>query len=96
MPKVWPVSLVADLENRARVNLVTPGFIIADQNRRLLTEEDGALTARGKQIIDHTPMGRFATAEEMAGAFLYFASEHSRFTTGAQLVVDGGFSASTI
>jgi NAD(P)-dependent dehydrogenase (short-subunit alcohol dehydrogenase family) len=44
----------------------------------------------------HTPMGRFGEADELAGAALLLASDAGRFITGAELVVDGGFSAMTI
>jgi len=42
-----------------RVNAIAPGFFLTDQNRALLTNADGSLTARGNKIIDHTPMGKF-------------------------------------
>jgi len=42
-----------------RVNAIMPGFFIAEQNRRVLTDADGSLTERGKLIVQHTPFGRF-------------------------------------
>ena len=42
-----------------RVNAISPGFFIAEQNRALLTNEDGSLTSRGETIINNTPMKRF-------------------------------------
>lgn len=76
-----------------RVNAVAPGFFIADQNRRLLTNEDGSLTQRGKTIIDNTPMGRFGEAHELCGIIHWLSSDASSFVTGAIIPVDGGFSA---
>lgn len=79
-----------------RVNAISPGFFPADQNRRLLMNEDGSYTERGGQIINHTPMGRFGKAEELDGAVVWLASDGSTFVTGQNLVVDGGFSSTTI
>ncbi|MEI7836204.1 MAG: SDR family NAD(P)-dependent oxidoreductase, partial [Planctomycetota bacterium] len=42
-----------------RVNAIAPGFFLTDQNRFLLTNQDGTRTTRGQQILDHTPMGRY-------------------------------------
>jgi NAD(P)-dependent dehydrogenase (short-subunit alcohol dehydrogenase family) len=75
-----------------RVNAIAPGFFVAEQNRALLLEPDGRLTARGQAIISHTPMARFGEPEELLGALLWLASDASRFVTGAVVAIDGGFS----
>jgi NAD(P)-dependent dehydrogenase (short-subunit alcohol dehydrogenase family) len=80
-----------------RVNTITPGFFPAEQNRRLLYNEDGTPTARAESILTHTPMGRFGRAEELVGAAIFLASGRaSSFVTGADIRVDGGFLAQTI
>jgi len=80
-----------------RVNALSPGFFPAEQNRALLTNPDGTYTARGEQIIGHTPMARFGKPDELAGAVVWLASSRaSSFVTGQNIVVDGGFSATTI
>jgi NAD(P)-dependent dehydrogenase (short-subunit alcohol dehydrogenase family) len=80
-----------------RVNSITPGFFPAEQNRRLLFNEDGTPTARAQLILGHTPMGRFGEPSELAGAAVFLASaKASRFVTGADICVDGGFLAQTI
>jgi NAD(P)-dependent dehydrogenase (short-subunit alcohol dehydrogenase family) len=80
-----------------RVNSLTPGFFPAEQNRRLLFNPDGSPTARGQQILGHTPMGRFGQAEELIGAAVFLASARAAgFVTGADICVDGGFLAQTI
>ncbi|MHA7128742.1 SDR family oxidoreductase [Algoriphagus namhaensis] len=76
-----------------RVNALAPGFFLTEQNRTLLTEEDGSLTQRGQQIISHTPMDRFGNPEDLLGAIHWLCSDASRFVTGTVVEVDGGFSA---
>lgn len=78
-------------QGKVRVNAVMPGFFLGEQNRRLLTNEDGSLTERGKLIIQNTPFGRFGQPEELHGAIQYLISDASAFVTGAVLGVDGGF-----
>jgi len=79
-----------------RVNAISPGFFPAEQNRRLLMNDDGSYTERGQQIINHTPMKRFGKPEELDGVVVWLASDGSTFVTGQNLVVDGGFSSTTI
>ncbi|MFN2283681.1 MAG: SDR family oxidoreductase, partial [Anaerolineae bacterium] len=77
-----------------RVNALAPGFFLTEQNRFLLTEEaTGNLTARGKTIIDHTPMGRFGVPEDLISTTLWLLSDGANFVTGVIVPVDGGFSA---
>ena len=76
-----------------RVNALAPGFFLTDQNRRLLTHENGSLTERGNTILTHTPMGRFGEPEDLVGTTLWLSSNQSKFVTGVVVPVDGGFSA---
>ncbi|MCK5821566.1 MAG: SDR family oxidoreductase [Bacteroidales bacterium] len=76
-----------------RVNAIAPGFFIGEQNRRLLTNEDGSFTPRGQDVIRKTPMGRFGEADELSGAVMYLLSDAAKFVTGVVLPIDGGFSA---
>lgn len=76
-----------------RVNAIAPGFFLTEQNRSLLTQEDGSLTSRGKEIIAHTPFRRFGNPEDLHGALLWLCSDASRFVTGTVVRVDGGFTA---
>lgn len=74
-----------------RVNVLVPGFFPAEQNRKVLTPD------RVASILGHTPMGRFGEARELVGATLLLASERAGgFITGTELVVDGGFHATSI
>jgi NAD(P)-dependent dehydrogenase (short-subunit alcohol dehydrogenase family) len=80
-----------------RVNSITPGFFPAEQNRKLLFNDDGSPTARTKAILGHTPMGRVGVTDELVGAAIFLASHHaSSFITGTDLRVDGGFLSQTI
>lgn len=80
-----------------RVNSITPGFFPAEQNRKLLFNDDGSPSARAQQILGHTPMARFGTAAELQGAVVFLASDAaSSFVTGTDIRVDGGFLSQTI
>lgn len=88
------VHLAEEYSANIRVNAVMPGFFLTEQNRFLLTDkETGALTARGKKIIEHTPMRRFGSPDDLTGAVLWLLSPASKFVTGAVVPVDGGFTA---
>jgi NAD(P)-dependent dehydrogenase (short-subunit alcohol dehydrogenase family) len=88
------VHMAQEYSPHIRVNAIAPGFFLTEQNRFLLTEEEtGALTPRGRSIIDHTPMARFGDPEELVGVLLWLLSPASRFVTGIIVPIDGGFSA---
>ncbi len=88
------VHMAKQYSPKIRVNAVAPGFFLTDQNRYLLTDkESGELTARGKAIIDHTPMARFGTPEDLLGTVLWLMSPASAFVSGVVVPVDGGFQA---
>lgn len=74
-----------------RVNALAPGFFVADQNRRLLLNEDGSTTQRGTDVLAHTPMGRFGDPGDLAAAAIFLASEGARFVSGITLPVDGAY-----
>lgn len=77
-----------------RINAIAPGFFLTEQNRALLTNEDGSLTERSHKIISHTPMRRFGTPDDLLGTLLWLVDEDmSGFVTGITIPVDGGFMA---
>ena len=88
------VHMAQEYSPNIRVNAIAPGFFHTTQNHYLLYDEKtGALTQRGKSIIDHTPMKRFGKPEDLLGAVLWLLSPASEFVTGAVIAIDGGFSA---
>lgn len=88
------VYLAMEYSDKIRVNAVAPGFFLTDQNRYLLTDQQtGELTKRGRQIIDHTPMGRFGSPDDLIGTIIWLVSDAARFVTGITVPVDGGFSS---
>ena len=96
----WTKYLCAEVAMKfgegIRVNAIAPGFILTNQNRSLLTNPDGTLTARGNTIVAHTPIGRFLEPEELFGTLHWLASDASKAVTGTVAVVDGGFDAFSI
>lgn len=75
-----------------RVNNVAVGFLVGEQNRRLLLDEDGTPTARGLEILNATSQHRFLTPADVAPPVLYLAdSAVSGGVNGHTLRVDGGF-----
>lgn len=76
-----------------RVNAIAPGFFLTNQNRALLTNEDGSLTQRGQDVIRQTPFKRFGKPEELCGTIQYLISDAASFVTGTVAVVDGGFNS---
>ena len=68
-----------------------PGFFPTEWNKKHFIDKK-----RKKQIIDHTPMKRFGDPKELIGATLWLASDASKFVTGTELTVDGGFSCMSI
>jgi len=78
-------------QNFLRVNAIRPGFFPTEWNRKnFITPE------REKAILEHTPMARFGDPSELVGAVLWLGSDASKFVTGSEVVVDGGFSCMTV
>ena len=88
------VHMAKEYNPNIRVNAIAPGFMLTEQNRYLLIDQEtGELTPRGKAIIEHTPQGRFGTPEDLLGTVLRLLSPASAHVTGIVVPVDGGFSA---
>ena len=80
---------------KIRVNAIAPGFFVNDRSRKILCTPNGGLTARGEQVMAHTPAQRFGEAKELLGCVDWLLDdEKSGFVTGITVPVDGGFLAS--
>jgi NAD(P)-dependent dehydrogenase (short-subunit alcohol dehydrogenase family) len=80
-------ELASKQGDKIQVNAIASGFFIGNQNRRLLTKEDGSYTDRVKSIISNTPMARFGDASELNGMVVhYLLSDASSFVTGSILI----------
>ena len=74
-----------------RANCISPGFFPAEQNRKILDKE------RTDKVMAKTPMSRFGEPSELDGALLLLASDRAgSFITGANLLVDGGFTSTAL
>ena len=71
-----------------RCNSVHPGPILTP-----MTEQRRADPVVYQRMLSRIPMGRYGTADEVALAVLYLASDESAFVTGSELVIDGGWTA---
>ncbi len=77
-----------------RCNAIAPGFLVSNQNRALLFNEDGTPTARSNKILYGTPMGRFAESEELLGGMFFLTDDKAASAvTGVILPIDCGFAA---
>ena len=88
------VHISQGYSDKIRVNALVPGFFLTAQNKYLLTDKDtGKMTVRGQQVIDHTPMARYGSPEDLVAPALFLLSDVSSFIHGTTLTIDGGMSA---
>ena len=80
-------AAVRHAKDGIRVNSVHPGFMPP------MATSGPDNEARRQAVIDNTPMGRRGRVEEVANAVLFLASDEASFITGAELAVDGGYTA---
>lgn len=72
-----------------RVNVVSPGYAETDMTEGLRNHPKWR-----QYLLDRIPVGRFAAADEIVDAVLFLSSNSSRYMTGSNLVIDGGWTAS--
>jgi NAD(P)-dependent dehydrogenase (short-subunit alcohol dehydrogenase family) len=77
-------SLAAEwAQHNVRVNSISPGYTLSELTRQFPEHFDG--------WMPYIPMGRMAQPEELVGAVVYLASDAASYTTGHDLVIDGGY-----
>ena len=77
-----------------RCNAIAPGFIVSNQNRALLFNEDGTPKPRTGKILAGTPMGRFVDSAELLGGMFFLTNDKmASAVSGVILPIDCGFAA---
>ncbi|MCL4640523.1 MULTISPECIES: SDR family oxidoreductase [Olivibacter] len=89
--KWMSVELAQRYGDGVRVNAISPGVFLTEQNRTLLTNADGSYTDRANRFVNGTPFGRLGNPEELKGTLVYLLSDASAFVSGTSILVDGGF-----
>ena len=80
-----------------RVNALAPGFFMTEQLRFLhIDPETGEYLPRAREVIRHTPMGRYGIPDDLIGVLIWLLSDASSFVTGVVVPIDGGFSSYSI
>ena len=75
-----------------RVNAIAPGFFVNERSKVYLGTVEEGLTQRGKNVIGHTPAGRFGNPEDLLGTLHFLLGDDgASFVTGITIPVDGGF-----
>src|SRR3954470_2303380 len=83
-------ALAAELGREGvRVNAIGPGFIATPLNANARANNPELV----KTFIDHTPLGRAGTAEDIVGPAIFLASDLSAYVSGSIVMVDGGYRA---
>ena len=85
--RTWTTDLK---QRRIRVNAISPGSIDTPGLNGLLASSPAG-EQRRKMIATVTPLGRLGTADEIAAAAVFLASDDASYVTGTELFVDGGF-----
>ena len=85
--RTWSVDL---RERKIRVNVVAPGTVVTPAYKNQLGMTDDQIKQFEAQAAAATPLGRAGTADEIANAVLFLASDDSSFVNGIELFVDGG------
>jgi NAD(P)-dependent dehydrogenase (short-subunit alcohol dehydrogenase family) len=75
------------------VNGIAPGSTLTEGTKQLFYSEGGLMHERAQRMLDHVPLGRPATVDEIAVAALFLADPENSYMNGHILTVDGGWTA---
>jgi NAD(P)-dependent dehydrogenase (short-subunit alcohol dehydrogenase family) len=75
------------------VNGIAPGSTLTEGTRKLFYGDDGLFRSAVQRMLDHVPLGRPATVDEIAVAALFLADPENTYMNGHVLTVDGGWTA---
>lgn len=75
------------------VNAIAPGSTLTDGTRKLFYGEDGTFRDSAQRMLDHVPLGRPGTVDEIAVAALFLADPENSYMNGHVLTVDGGWTS---
>jgi NAD(P)-dependent dehydrogenase (short-subunit alcohol dehydrogenase family) len=76
-----------------RVNSIHPGFIWTPLVEQLAAKSDKGVAAFRRDLDSRHPIGHVGEPDDIAFGALYLASDESKFVTGSELVIDGGYTA---
>ena len=90
LTKAMALELAAD---GVLVNGIAPGSTLTEGTRKLFYGADGLFSASVQRMLDHVPLGRPGTVDEIAVAALFLADPENSYMNGHILTVDGGWTA---
>ena len=75
------------------VNGIAPGSTLTEGTKQLFYSEDGSFADSVQRMLDHVPLGRPGTTDEIAVAALFLAAPDNSYMNGHMITVDGGWTA---
>ncbi len=93
---VWMMSkndAVIYARDQIRINSIHPGYIQTPLTEKVARSMPGGLEAQERLLSAKLPLGRIGQPAEVAWGVVYLASDESKYVTGTELVIDGGYTA---
>lgn len=80
-------------KDKIRVNSVHPGFMVTPMVEGFLKDAGAHADEMNKALVSLHPLGHLGEPDDIAWGIVYLASDESKFVTGSELVIDGGYTA---